>query len=216
MKGATINKQMVSLALAASMVFATASCGAASGSAKGLASLTRGDVDADFDRVLSPKDALSESDLVIKGQIVDVEPGLTIEGKNPQLKQRTSSMYATFVVKIQEVADPDADAHPGDVVYVNLLTEAGPGRLSRANPDAAVALLLYTLPKEPVPGGHFARPSNIPGDATLYGALPDGVWLQGRKDSAMFGVLTEREELSAAWSQPQTVDDYIERIKQAQ
>lgn len=126
------------------------------------------------------------------------------------------SEYSALVIEVEDVVSGDASLVRQGVVYANVLTgETSPGRLARANPRADVVAVLYLLPTEPIPEVRYVRPDSIPKDDPLMGAFLDGVWLQGRADTVMYGLHGNWEELPAAWTRAQTVDEYVGRIRDA-
>ncbi|WP_141579078.1 hypothetical protein [Actinomadura sp. WMMA1423] len=88
----------------------------------------------------------------------------------------------------------------GGKVYVSVYAggPAGAAELAALNPQAEVVAVLDDITNwRPSPEETVVRPANIPAGVRLYAPYTDGLWLQGRGDTRMFGVGVEAADLPA-------------------
>ena len=187
-------------------------------SAKRLAALTSNGVHVDYTPLASPREAVAEGDLIVRGTLSDVVDGISIKYADPLDTERDAGAYATYVLAVDEVLSGDAAKVRDRRVYVTVsksrTTEIAD--LARANSKPRVVAVLDDISAwKPSPDATVTRPAAAPAGAPLYFAYTDGLWLQDESAAAMIGLQAEPSELSAAWNGPQTVADFAATIRAA-
>ncbi|MFI0445429.1 hypothetical protein [Actinomadura sp. 6N118] len=186
-----------------------------SGSVRELTELAGQNVHTDYDPLTSPADAKKKADLIVEGTLTKVENGIRLAAANPA-QAGSEDTYVTFVVNVHKVLDGDARRVVGGKVYVSVYTDGStsPAKLAALNPQAKVVAVLDDLTGwSPSPAETVVRPANIPAGAPLYAPYTDGLWLQGRSDTQMFGVGVEAAELPAGWKRAKTVNQFSAAFK---
>lgn len=205
-------------ALAVAGCASTTDSAAPSGSAADFAAQVARDMHVDYDPLRSPADAVAQADLIVRGTLVRVEPGIEVKAADTALTKRYQNKYATFVVAVDEVLAGDAGQVTGGHVYVQVMKAptVDTGALAKANPRPDTVLVLEDLGAwRPVPNATVNRPSGVPAGAALFTAFPDGLWLQGKADARMVGVRAHADDLGAAWGAPATLDEFSAAVTEA-
>ncbi|QFU89159.1 hypothetical protein [Amycolatopsis sp. YIM 10] len=182
-----------------------------------LAQLSR-DYEADFDPLVSPKQALELGDLIVRGTVAEVHDGITTAYPDAQRTQRGQGQYVTLQVAVTEVVSGPAAAVTGGQVYVQVAKSPSTptSAIAGANTKADAVLILEDISTwKPSPDATVNRPEKVPAAAPLFFAYPDGLWLQGSADAAMAGSATEREHLAPAWGAPTTLNDLVGALRSA-
>ena len=187
-------------------------------SAKRLAALTSNGVHVDYTPLASPREAVAEGDLIVRGTLTDVVDGITVKSPDPLSTERQAGAYATYVLAVDEVLSGDAAKVRDRRVYVTVsksrTTEIAD--LARANSKPSVVAVLDDISAwKPTPDATVTRPAAAPEGAPLYFAYSDGLWLQDEGAAAMIGLQAEPRDLTAAWNGPQTVADFAATIRAA-
>ena len=185
-----------------------------SGSATELASMTTRGLELDYDQLASPKAAVTASELIVRGKLVDVVEGISYGGKAAQAGR--ANAYATFVIEVD--ASLEGSVAKGTKVYaqVNKSSTSNPGDLAKLGKGLDVVAVLDDISDwTPAPGVTVVRPAAMPTTGPLYFAFPDGLWMKGPTDKAMVGMHARASELSAAWGAPQTLDQYWATLEKA-
>jgi len=183
-------------------------------SATELASMTTRGLELDYDPLASPKAAVTASELIVRGKLVDVVEGISYGGKAAQAGR--ANAYATFVIEVD--TSLDGSVAQGAKVYaqVNKSSTSSPGDLAKLGKGLDVVAVLDDISDwTPAPGVTVVRPDVVPTTGPLYFAFPDGLWMKGRTDKAMVGTHARASELSAAWGAPQTLDQYWAALEKA-
>ncbi|MEU8117816.1 hypothetical protein AB0C21_03805 [Spirillospora sp. NPDC049024] len=178
-----------------------------SGSVRTLTGLAAQNRDVDYDPLTSPADARKKADLIVTGTLTKVEDGIRIAGDPSQAEND----YVTFVLNVHKVLDGKKSGVTGGKVYVSVFTggAAPAAKLAALNPQAKVVAVLDDITNwQPSPDETVVRPANIPAGARLYAPYTDGLWLQGRSDTRMFGVGVEAADLPTGWRHAKTVDQF--------
>jgi hypothetical protein len=191
---------------------------AQTGSVADFVSLASKDVHVDYTPLTSPADAVRRSDLIVKGTLVEVVDGITVQYDNQAMTQREAGSYATFVVKVDQVLAGRARGVADGHVYVSVYKSStvSPQQLAKLNPDAQTVLVLDDITAwTPQPNAKVVRPAAIPAGASLYAPFNDGLWLQGAQDKKMHGIGVESSELAAQWGAPNTIGQFADAISKA-
>ncbi|KAB2343686.1 hypothetical protein [Actinomadura rudentiformis] len=188
------------------------------GSVRELTELAGQNVQVDYTPLTSPADARKKADLIVEGTLTKVEDGIRLAAANPAQSPQAGSeeTYVTFVVNVHKVLDGDARRVVGGKVYVSVYTDGttSPAKLAALNPQAKVVAVLDDITDwSPSPAETVVRPANIPAGAPLYAPYTDGLWLQGRSDTQMFGVGVEADELPTGWKRAKTVNQFSAAFK---
>ncbi len=113
-------------------------------SAKRLAALTSNGVHVDYTPLASPREAVAEGDLIVRGTVTDVVDGITDKYPDPLSTEREAGAYATYVLAVDEVLSGDAAKLRDRRVYVTVnksrTTEIAD--LARANSKPRVVAVL--------------------------------------------------------------------------
>lgn len=209
---------VVPLAIVAG-VFVTA--GRDAGATRSAAPLTRllaENMHVDFTPLASPRDAVAKSDLVVRGTLAAVAPGVTAVYPDADVTRRAAQSYATFVVDVTEVLSGDAGQVTDGQVFVRVRRSpvVSLDDLAGLNTRPEVVLVLDDVTADvPHPTARVVRPAAIPADAPLFAAFTDGMWFQGDGDAAMHGVVAHADELAPAWRGVTTVDAFARAIAAA-
>lgn len=183
-------------------------------SATELASMTTGGLEVDYDRLASPEAAVTASELIVRGKLVDVVDGISYGGKAEQAGR--ANAFATFVIEID--ASLKGSEAKGVKVYaqVSKSSMSSPSDLAKLGKGLDVVAVLDDISGwTPAPGVTVVRPAAMPATGPLYFAFPDGLWAQGATDKAMVGIHARTAELAAEWGAPQTVDQYWAALAKA-
>ncbi|MGC7094583.1 hypothetical protein ACPZ19_07970 [Amycolatopsis lurida] len=173
------------------------------------------DYEADFDPLVSPKQALELSDLIVRGTVAEVHDGITTAYPDAQRTQRGQGQYVTLQVAVTEVVSGPAAAVTDGQVYVQVAKSPSTptSAIAGANTKADAVLILEDISTwKPSPDATVNRPEKVPAAAPLFFAYPDGLWLQGGADAAMAGN-AEREHLAPAWGAPTTLNDLVGALR---
>ncbi|MFG2004749.1 hypothetical protein ACGFNU_36910 [Spirillospora sp. NPDC048911] len=211
---------VVMSAAALALAFTATACGGAdsattavsgtsdASSVRELTDLAGQNVHVDYDPLTSPADARKKADLIVEGTLTKVENGIKLAATNPAQASPEQDAYVTFVVNVNKVLDGDARKVKDGKVYVSVYTDGttSPAKLTALNPQAKVVAVLDDITNwRPSPDETVIRPANIPAAAPLYAPYTDGIWLQGRTDTQMFGVGTKPSDLPPGWKHAKTV-----------
>lgn len=180
--------------------------------------MTSRDVDVDYDRLESPQDARTKSDLIVTGKLVEVIDGVRISHPDPLATRRDANAYATFVVDVDRIVDGDKSQITGGRIYVMVSKNSAVTvpQLAAANPRPRTALVLVDLTSwRPSPMSTVNRPTAMPADARLFAALPDGLWLQGDGDVEMKGLHARPADLGQGWGRVRSIDQFVRMIDTA-
>lgn len=171
--------------------------------------------DLDYDRLASPADAVAKGELIVRGTVVDVGAGVTFGGPGAAEAGRTIS-FATLVIRVDETIKGDVPAGGTVHALVSTGSRADAADLAGLNRRfAAVAVLDDISAWRPTPSTTVVRPDVMPADGPLYMAFPDGLWLQGRADTAMVGPYADVRDLPPQWGPVRTVDRYAAALRDA-
>lgn len=190
----------------------------ASGSVDKLVKMIETGIEVDYTPLESPKGALQKADLIVRGVLVDVTDGVSVQYDDPALTARRAGGYLTLVVDVTKVLAGDASRVKDGKVYVEVPRSpvTSPSEVSRANPRAQVVMVLDDLGDwRPQPNAKVKPPAGVPADANLFAAYNDGLWLQGPADQEMRGIGVHRSELAPEWGQVRTIDQFASTIERA-
>jgi hypothetical protein len=188
---------------------------AGTSSASQLAAAAARGLELDYDKLASPAAAVSASELIIRGTLVDVTGGITFGGTGAAQAGRAAP-YATLVIEVDSALK--GTAPKGSKVYAQLNTSssADVAELAMAGRNLKIVAVLDDISGwAPAPGVTVVRPTSVSASGPLYLAFPDGLWLQGGADMTMVGIHAERGEMPAAWGRPQTLDQYWATLEKA-
>jgi hypothetical protein len=175
-------------------------------------------VHVDYDPLASPAEAVKQADLIVTGTLVGVTDGIAVQFPDPAMTGAAGT-FATFVVQVDKVIDrDDAATAAGQRIYVavDVSTQTNVRELAALNPAARVGLVLSDISGwKPHPTATVKRPAGIPAGARLYAPYPDGLWLQGPRDTRMSSVHADLADLRPAWGAPRTVDEFAARLAAA-
>ncbi|WP_018654317.1 hypothetical protein [Actinomadura flavalba] len=160
----------------------------------------------DYNPLRTPADARAQADLIVSGTVEKVIDGIRVTGPSSE-----GDTYTTFVLKVDKVLDGDRRHVLDGRVYVAVATgtAVAPAKLSALNPRARTVAVLEDLTGwKPDPESAVQRPAGVPAKARLFSPFTDGFWLQGGKDTQMFGITAQHSELPAGWKKPRTVDQF--------
>jgi hypothetical protein len=187
-------------------------------SAQRLATLTSHGVHVDYTPLASPRDALAEGDLVVRGTLSDIMDVVEVSYPDARETERQAGQYATFVLTVDEVLSGD----PGKVrdgrvyVTVNKSPTTDIAALARANSRPQVVAVLDDISGwKPTPEATVTRRAGLPAGAPLFFAYSDGLWLQDAGAVEMTGVHAEPRDLAAAWNGPKTVAQVAAALRAA-
>jgi hypothetical protein len=206
------------IAVAAAALFAVSGCtgnqqsGEAQSqtptSATDLVSAAAFGLDVDYNQLASPADAMSQSELVVRGTVAGITEGITFSGPNAAQAGR-SAPYVTLAIDVESTLNGPALAGGTVFAQLNTSSAANPPELARAGTGLPVVAVLDDISGwSPARGVTVVRPDGVPANGPLYFTFPDGLWLQGSGDATMVGVHAHPAELPAAWGSPQTLAQY--------
>ena len=183
-------------------------------SAQRLTGLVSHGVQLDYTPLASPRAAVAEGDLVVRGTLTDVVDGPTVKYPDASETERMAGQYATFVLRVDEVISGDASkVRDGRVhVTVDKSPTTGIGELAQANSRPQVVAVLDDAGGwKPEPRATVTRPTEAP----LFFAYTDGLWLQDAGAPEMTGVHAQPSDLSTAWNAPRTVAQVAAALRNA-
>lgn len=210
------------IAAAASML--VAGCGSAAsdaptgGSVEGFAAKLRQDYDADYEPLATPRQAVEQSDLIVRGTVEEVFDGISVTYPNAGETKRGQDKYVTLRVSVADVVSgADSSVSDGQVfVQVPKSQSVSTEDIAAVNPRADAVLILEDITDwTPVPGATVARPAEQPAKTPIFFAFSDGLWLQGSQDEAIVGTIAGVDDLGPAWQTPGTLDELVQVIKSA-
>jgi hypothetical protein len=187
-------------------------------SAKRLATLTSHGVHVDYTPLASPRDALAQGDLVVRGTLSDIVDVVEVTYPDARETERQAGQYATFVLTVDEVLSGDPGKLRDGRVYVtvNKSPTTDIAALARANSRPQVIAVLDDISGwKPTPDATVARRAELPAGAPLFFAYSDGLWLQDAGAAEMTGVYAEPRDLAAAWNGPKTVAQVAAALRAA-
>lgn len=195
-------------AVAAGVVLA--GCGGPTESASDFVEEMRTGVSADYEPMGPPEEALAQTELVVRGSVVEVSDGMEVEYPDAAVNARSGGGYATFHVRVGDVLAGNASLVTDNHVYVQVIKSAdvSSGDLASANPGPSAVVFLRDLSGwSPLEEATVARPEAMPDDAVLFFASLDGFWIQTEQDDEMVGLHADRQRLDPTWGAPRTLDD---------
>jgi len=178
-------------------------------------------VSADFTPLASAKDAVTRSDLIVEGALVEVGEGIVLRYPDAAKTQRRANSYMTFVIAVDRVLAGDpAKVHNG---FVYLAVRKSPvidvRDIAAANPGARTVAALDDITNwTPSPDAQVVRPKAVPPGAPLYAPYHDGLWLEGAGDAAArgYGPTDDHgEEPGAVWSRSRRLADIAALLRTA-
>ena len=170
--------------------------------------------DVDFEPMRSPQDALQQSQLIVRGTLVDVFDGVEIDYPDDAVTERARGTYATFELSVEDVLFGDESLVTEGSVYVQVAKTpaVSAGDMAAANPRPSVLAFLIDIGGwSPGEQASVVRPDGLPEDAALLFANPDGLWLQTANDDELVAIHADRYALDPSWDDPRTLDD-MERV----
>jgi hypothetical protein len=170
--------------------------------------------DTNFEPLHSPRDAIDQSNLIVRGVVAEVFDGIAVAYPDADTTARRTGLFVTLRVTVTEVlAGPPVGTVDVQVMKSPTTTVA---ELAAASANSGVIAILEDITRwVPAPGATVTRPSRMPSTAPIYGAFSDGLWLQDPGDATMTGVGLEPAELDVDWGDPRTLDELAARIRGA-
>jgi hypothetical protein len=210
------------IAAAASML--VAGCGSAAsdaptgGSVESFAAKLRQDYDADYEPLATPRQAVEQSDLIVRGTVEEVFDGIAITYPDAGESKRGQGRYVTLRVSVADVVSGAGDSVRDGQVFVQVpKSRSVPTKdIAAANPKADAVLILEDITNwTPVPGATVARPAEQPAKTPIFFAFSDGLWLQDSQTEAPVGTIAEVDQLGPAWQTPGSLDELVQVIESA-
>lgn len=203
-------------ALASGCAHDTASTHAGPHSARDFVTLMSSGLAVDYEPLESPDEAVAHSPFIVEGTLEKVLPRPAGDSSGSRLTGKpTSHAYVLLVIHVEHVIKGSA-AVANDRLYARYMNgNATAEELTKLIPDGRVVAVV----SEPDPVAPAPAPAPLPNyliaPVQVYDLYVDGLWFQGSADSTMVGAYVRPDELPAAWRQPTTLDDYIQRLSEA-
>ena len=122
-------------------------------------------VNVDYTPLASPRDAVTNADLIVEGTLTDVTEGIGLTFPDRRYTERKAGSYATFVVTVDRIVSGDAAKLRDKRVYlaVRKSRAAEIGELAGANPQPRIVAVLDDITDwTPAAGVRVTRPAACP------------------------------------------------------